>query len=133
MGDDPLLEAFQRAVIRPRLERAIADKPLAGQVGADVVFQLPQRQITQVLDQQGAHQPRHGMRGVAPGSCGVLIGGTGLFKRCTIQVLGQLDQVVAVGKRQGEDLGAECRQQLAPEGQNDSGQKVGYDDHRVAC
>ena len=30
VGDDPLFEAFQGAVIRPSLERAIADKPLAG-------------------------------------------------------------------------------------------------------
>ena len=132
MGDDPLLEACQRAVIRPRLERAIADKPLAGQVGADVVFQLPERQIAQVLDQQGAHQPRHGMRGVVPWPGAVLIRGTGLFQRRTVQVLAQLDQVVAAGERQGEDLGAEGRQQPAPEGQNDSGKKVGYDDHRVA-
>jgi hypothetical protein len=41
--DDPLLEAFQGAVIRHALEQAITDEPLDDQIGAQLGFPLTQR------------------------------------------------------------------------------------------
>jgi hypothetical protein len=128
---DPDFKTFEGAMVGSLRENGIADEPFDDEIKANVPFEVAQRPVVEILDEQGAHETWHGMRRGCSWSVAMMIIGADGFEWGKIQLVGELDkEMVAVAFEQGEvDWVAQPDEQLSEVGLDDSQRKIGYNRH----
>ena len=115
---DPLLEAFEGAVIGAQVEEAVAAEVFDDQVVANLVLHLAQGEIEQVFGDQGPQQLGGGMGGMGARPAVVVIPGDDCLQRLPVQHAFHLEQELILPQHLAVNQVGQPQQQLGEVAQN---------------